>query len=165
MQIFGNTDIAVTPGSSAVIGVTGSFSADMGDIVSLFYNFSVDLDSSVPVTVTIEGTANTTLGPITISNSFLLSQGFQQYSGTDQSPPAPFPLDGTYSATVTFDFGNPTILKNPDGEVQNSLTLSIPQDGLEFQLAPTAVPEPSTFALAAFGLGGLFAAVKRRRLA
>ena len=164
LQIFGNTNIAVTPGGSAVIGVTGTFSANMGDFVSLFYNFSIDLNSSVPVTVTIAGTANTPFGPVSASDSFLLSQGFHQYSGMDQSAAAPIPLSGTYSATMTFDFGNPTTRSHVNGVPPNSLTMSIPQNGVAFQLAPTAVPEPSTLVLAGFGLSGLFVAVKRRRL-
>jgi PEP-CTERM motif-containing protein len=165
LQIFGNTNIAVTPGGQAVIGVTGNFSANMGDFVSLFYNFSIDLNSSVPVTVTIAGTANTAFGPVSASDSFVLGQGFHQYSGMNQSAAAPIPLSGSYSATMTFDFGNPTTLRHVEGLGPNSLSMSIPQNGLAFQLAPTAVPEPSTFALAAFALGGLFVALKRRRLA
>ncbi len=168
VQIFGNTDIVTGEGSSATIGVTGSFSGSTGDIFSFFYNFSVNLNSSVPVQVTLQGTANTQFGPLSVNDTFTLMQGMHDYTGMKETSPAPVGLSGTYSGTITFDFLSPTSQKfaqsKPRG-LANFLTLSIPQNGLDFQVAPTAIPEPSTFALAAFGFSGLLLALKRRRLA
>lgn len=159
VQIFGATDINITPNSSATIGVSGTFSADAGDFFSLLYNFSIDLESNLPVTVTLQGTA----GGFSISDSFTLLSGIHDYSGAKESAPAPFAFSGTYQGTITFDFGSAT-LASLDG-ASDVLTIKIPKDGLDFQLEPTVIPEPSVYALFGLGLGGLLLASLRRRLA
>ncbi len=159
VQILGATDINITPNSSATIGVSGTFSADAGDFFSLLYNFSIDLESSLPVHVTLQGTA----GGFSISDSFMLQQGVHDYSGMKESMPTPFAFSGTYQGTITFDFGSET-LASIDG-TSDVLTIKIPKDGLDFQLEPTVIPEPSVYALFGLGLGGLLLASLRRRLA
>jgi hypothetical protein len=166
LQIFGSTNITVTPDGSATISVSGNYSANAGDMVSYFYNFGINLDSTVPVDFTLQATANTPLGPITVMENGIVMQGNNQYSGMGQSMVAPFSFNGTYTASLTFDFGSQAKAESfVNGSVTNNLFLSIPTDGLQFQLAPNAVPEPSTFAYVGFGLGALLLVARRRRLA
>jgi hypothetical protein len=167
LQIFGSTTILVTPGESATISVTGTFAANTGDLVSFFYNFGINLSSVTPVTFTLQATANTQAGPVMVSDSGVVQPGNHQYSDMGQSPSAPFPLSGTYSASLTFNFGNATSPNKIPGIVggTESLALTIPQGGLDFQLAPNAIPEPSTFASVGLGLGAALLLARRRRLA
>jgi hypothetical protein len=166
LQIFGSTNIIVTPGGSATISVSGNYSANAGDMVSYFYNFGINLDSTVPVDFTLQATANTPLGPLTVTQNGIVMQGNNQYTGMGQSAVAPFSFNGTYTASLTFDFGSQAKAESfVNGSVANNLFLSIPTDGLEFQLAPNAVPEPSVFVYVGLGLGALLLVARRRRLA
>jgi hypothetical protein len=161
VQVFGNTDIAITPGGSAMIGITGTFSAAQGDVFSFFYNFSVNLNSTGPVQVTLQGS----VGPFSINDTFTLSQGLHSYSGMKQTSPSPIALSGNYQGTATFDFTNVTNLYRLEGAATNTMSLSIPQNGLEFQLGPTGIPEPSTYALLVFSLAISILAARRHRFA
>ena len=168
LQIFGATNIAVpNPGSgSATIFISGSFSASAGEMVSFFYDFTINLSSSVPVTFTLQATANTQLGPVQVSDSGVVAPGSHEYTGMGQSNPAPFDVSGTYNGSLTFDFGSATrpgrIISVAGGA--DSLSLSIPQNGLQFQVGPNAIPEPSTYALLFAGVGAILL-ITRRRLA
>lgn len=163
LQIFGATNIAVTPGGSATISVSGTFNANAGDFVSFFYNFGINLSSAVPVNFTLQATASTPLGPITATQSGMVMQGDHQYTGMGQTASAPFGFNGTYTASLTFDFGSPTKPGNYlSGTPPNTMSMSIPTNGLEFQLAPTAVPEPSSFVYLALGLGAALLLARRR---
>ena len=79
----------MTPNGSATISVSGNYSANAGDIVSYFYNFGINLDSPIPVSFTLQATANTPLGPITVSQNGAVLPGDNQYTGMGQSNPAP----------------------------------------------------------------------------
>jgi hypothetical protein len=164
VQMFGNTDIAITPGSGAIIYVQGNVSVEPTDVFSFFYNLGIDLNSSVQVSVTIYAQAFN--GAVSVGDSFVLMQGSHTYSDMGQSLPSQNSASGSYTFALNFTFANPSRpgrILAPDGE--ESLHISIPQDGLEFQVAPSAVPEPSTYALLFSGLGALLLVARRRRLA
>ena len=163
VQIFGNTDIAVTPNGFAEIFVGGTFSADSNDIFSFFYNFTANLNSAGPVEAFLQWSA----GGLTVNDQFTLTQGSHTYSGMAQSLPTPEPFSGNYDFRVTFMFAEATrpgriLAPSGGGEF---LQLSIPQNGLQFQIAPDAIPEPSTYALLVSGLGAVLLIARRRRLA
>ncbi len=165
IQLFGNATIQVTPDSVVYLAIGGTFTADMGDIASLFYNFTVDLNSAIPVTFTLALTATPTsppLPPIELMEEGDILQGSHQYTGMDQSAPAPFALSGTFSGMLIFKFG--AAPPNPDGTT-DTLFLQIPSDSIDFQIAPTAIPEPSSYALLGLGILGLSFVARRRKAA
>ena len=166
LQIFGSTNIAITPGGSATIFISGTFSANSGDMVSFFYDFGINLVGTVPVSFTLQATANTQLGPVQVTSNGVVTQGNHQYTDMGQSPPAPFDVSGTYNGTLTFNFGDnarPGRILAPNGA--SFLELSIPQNGLQFQISPDAIPEPSTYALLFSGLGAVLLIARRPRRA
>ena len=92
--------------------------------------------------------------------------GNHEYFGMNQtsSNPLPIPVSGDYMGTLTSNFGpGATGISTVNGA--EILTLSIPQDGLEFQVGQTAVPEPSTYALLILGLGVAVLTTRRYRVA
>jgi hypothetical protein len=159
-SIFGSTNVAITANSSASIAISGNFTANTGDVFSFFYNFSVDLNSAIPVTFTIQGTAHT-FTDFTAMDTGTLLPGSHSYSGMKQTNPAPFSFSGTFDGSLTFNFG--AAATSADGTPPiDTLFLDIPNNGLLFGASPTAVPEPSTYALISTALG-LFALVSLRR--
>jgi len=55
---------------------------------------------------------------------------------------------------LQFNFSNPV--------AGDTLTVNIPQNSIDLQVAPTAIPEPSTYALLVAGIAGLGYAARRR---
>jgi hypothetical protein len=164
VQIFGSTNIAITPNSSASISISGNFTADPNDFLSIFYAFGINLASNIPVSYTLSGSALN--GTFTTMSSGTVLPGDHQYTGMNQTNanPLPFPVSGDYTGTLTFNFGGAPA--GPFGiNGVDSLTLSIPQNGLEFQVGQTAVPEPSTYALLLLGVGASVLVARRCRVA
>lgn len=168
LRFTGSSDVAPNSSPAPTISVNGKYTATGTDIASVAYNFTVDLTSPSPVTLTIAGQVTGTLfGTQNFSASIVLTPGTQQYSGTFA---APFPFvvtsAGDFSATLTFDFNNATTTLSKSSAADAAQGLNIDIQQLDFQLSPEAVqviPEPSSLAFLGVGIGALVLVGLRRR--
>jgi hypothetical protein len=171
IHAMGDSDVTAAPGGSASISISGNFSLAAGETFSYAYQFTIDLTSTVPVTMTVGGSAMIT-SPITFNPSPImdtqnLQQGTHMYTGNGSvSNPFPFAISGTFQGSVTFDFAASASASaiEPQGAA-NTLHLTIPTNGLLFgaQSQPVQVPEPSTYALLALAFAGVGVCTLRRR--
>jgi len=149
--------------TTVTLSIGGNFSATPEDMASYFYNFSLNLASAAPVTFELRGTVTVggfpfeafTTGPQAIA------QGANDFTGAGSVaiPPLAFqiggnPLNGTFLGELVFSFSAPS--------ADDTLSLDIPGNSIDFQIAPTAIPEPSTYVLLAVGIAALVVRSRRR---
>ena len=94
--------VTVTPGTAQSVSAeaAGNYSANAGDIASVAYSFTADMNVTVPVSYTMSGTATIFGSPQTFSSTGVISPGLRQYVGTAQAPISfPVPSSGLY---ITF---------------------------------------------------------------
>jgi hypothetical protein len=171
IKIFGNATLVqpASPVLAVSLTLSGNFTANgtfggaMNDKVSFAYDFQVDLTSAAPVSYTLEVIAMTAFGNFPFSDADNpLQQGTSFYADQQEFtiPQEAFlfgsPLSGTFTANLTFNFSAPA--------TGDTLTIISPNSIL-FQVAPVAIPEPSTYALLGVGLAGLIFAARRRATA
>lgn len=107
INVEGSATIAPTNGTTAEIGISGTYAAVEGDKFSAAYRFSADLNNATPVPFTITGTA-TVLGiPQTFTATGTIEPGLHVYQGTAEVP-EPFisPAAGDFSATMSLDLSS-----------------------------------------------------------
>ena len=80
VRLFGDSMVAPTAAEPRII-IGGNFSANAGDLFSVIYDFTVDLNSATPVTLTLA--AQTVVAGVHESFSTLvtLNPGLQHYQG------------------------------------------------------------------------------------
>ena len=137
-QVQGSGGAAVIPpaGNVATADVSGTFTANAGDIPSVSYSVTMDSTLAGPVQYTTSADV-TFLGiPQHFSGSGTILPGLHLYHGLWQAPSA-FPLSGagTWSAALTLTF--PTT--GTDGSAGS---ISVTVDQLHIQLANTAATAP-----------------------
>lgn len=173
INVVGDTNVTGAPGDMPKVSISGTFTLEAGETFSYAYQVSVDLNSTVPVTMTIGGSAMITspfmFNPTPIMDSHTLMQGPHTYSGNGSiTNPFGVQISGTFQGSVTFAFAASAAADSiqPQAPGTNMLHLTIPNNGLLFgaQPQPVQVPEPSTYALLITALGGLGLAVTRRKL-
>jgi hypothetical protein len=134
-------DVTVTPDASnvAMVEITGTYSAEMGEIFSVAYKFAADLNTEIPVTFTLSGTVSgVPIPPI----DGTIEPGLHVYEGT-AAMPFPFPghVSGDFSGTLTLNFaasGNQPAVAAP-----GSLDLSVQQIDFKLDVLPATVLPPA----------------------
>ena len=159
VKLFG--DATITQPASTVSTVTlsigGTYNTDpvTPDLFSVSYDFTLTLASAAPVAFTLQGSIEPTtfpfFPPITIASG-TVTQGSNTYTGTF-SAPVPLAGPGTWSGQLVLTFSAPA--------TGDTLTLSIPNNSIDFQLGPTAIPEPSSISLIALGAAALLLLARR----
>jgi len=139
VDVEGGATIAPTNGTTADIAISGTFTADAGDIPSAAYRFSADLNNATGVDFTITGTV-TVLGiPSTFTATGTLSPGLHVYEGTAQAPLSfPVAVTGDFSATLSLDLSSIT-----DSAVAGTVDLTIQQLDLAMEQTPATFNPPS----------------------
>ena len=133
IHLSGGVTVAPTSGNTAMVEVSGTFSADSGDKFSVAYRFAADLNSTGPVDYTLSGEVNGIPIPDITGT---IEPGLHVYEGAAESPTLPLPVAGNFSGTLTLDFTN-TGAAAPSGAIPGTLDLTVQQ--LDFQLSPNPV--------------------------
>ena len=135
IHLSGGVTVAPTSDDTAMVAVSGTFSADSGDKFSVAYRFAADLNATGHVDYTLSGEVNGIPIPDITGT---IEPGIHLYEGTAETPPLPLPIAGNFSGTLTLDFTNIGA-----GALPSTLDLTLQQ--LDFQLSanPVAVIPPS----------------------
>ncbi len=141
------------PGSnSASIDFSGTYAADVGDLISVAYTFSVDSNVTGNTTFEISGSANPSTstdapGGGHFAETGTIMPGEHLYSAA-LPPPGPSKTSGsgTFNLTLTFRFNAPTsqpAQESPSPSSAAAGTINVTIGGVLFQVAPTAATPPA----------------------
>lgn len=141
IDIVGGATITPDASNQAVIGLSGNYSAAVGDMFTAAYSFTVDLNIDTPATYTVAGSAVVLGVPVDFSASGMLLPGLHKYEGTLSAPVSfPVAIAGTYSVMLTLDFGSVT---SPLAAAPGTLALGIQQIDVNLDPFPATVLTPS----------------------
>ena len=139
-HVEGGATITPDASNQVMIQISGTYSANAGDILSIAYSFTADLNSDTPVAYTANGIV-TILGiPVPFDGGGTLMPGLNKYEGESQAPPFFFADSGTFSATVTADFGSTGTLQTV---APGTLALTIQQTDVKIDPTPATLQAPS----------------------
>lgn len=161
VQLIGSATIASDPGSTVTLDFGGNFTADTGDMFSALYDFMFTLGNADPATYAVQAFVMPGGFPFEImvfEDTGTIQPGTSRVSRVVSSE-TPISGSGTYRGVLELNFGSSDAAAAFLEGTPNTLGLDIAE--FDFQLAPTAIPEPSTYALLALGCGAL--AVRARR--
>jgi hypothetical protein len=149
VRLYGDSKVDPVVETPRIL-IGGSFAANAGDVFSVGYNFSVNLNSPDPVALTIDARAVVAGVPQTFSTVLTLNPGMGHYQGQINGIVFGLAASGTWNGRLVFNFAtpaNPGDSDSPDNPNPGGLILQVKR--VDFQL--TAVPEPSSYLF--FGLG------------
>jgi len=139
-HVEGGTTITPDASNQVTAAISGTYSANPGDIFSLAYSFVVDFNSDIPLNYTAEGSATIMGIPVPFHGGGTLMPGLNKYEGEEVAPFAFFFADsGDFSATVTLDFGASGALAPAPG----SLDITIQQIDVKLDPTSATVQAPS----------------------
>ena len=134
IHVIGGATITPDAANQVTIDLSGDYSADVGDLLTAAYSFTADLKFLTPVNYALTVSAVIYGNPVDLTASGTLMPGLHRYEGTLSGPPSfPSATSGTYSVTLTLDFG-PTGVGG--SAIPGTLDLNIQQ--IDLQLEPSA---------------------------
>ena len=134
IHLAGGTTVAPDVDNTAVVAVSGTYSAVAGEKFSAAYKFAVDLNSPTSVNYTLSGSVSGVPIP-DVNGTF--TPGLHVYEGT-AAMPTPFLTDssGDFSGTLTIDFGSTGSQPEATSPLNPTLDLNVQQ--IDFQLSTLA---------------------------
>jgi hypothetical protein len=145
VDVEGGATIAPINGTTAEIAISGTFSANAGDIASIAYRFSADLNNATSVGFTITGTATISGVPQTFVTTGTLEPGLHVYEGTTDNEVAfPVAVTGDFSATMDLDLSSiMATSQSPDAAAAGTIDLTIQQLDIALEQTPATFNPPS----------------------
>ncbi|MEO7724515.1 MAG: PEP-CTERM sorting domain-containing protein [Chthoniobacterales bacterium] len=158
VRLLGDSQVAPAAESPRIL-IGGDFSANAGDLFSVIYDFTVNLATPDPITLTI-GAATIVDGVQQIFNTVLtVTPGVGHYQGQIDGPLFTLATSGLWKGRLFFNFTTADGATNP-----NPGGLLVKLRAVDFQLA--SVPEPSSYVFLGMGIAALgFVALRRRQAA
>jgi hypothetical protein len=138
IHLHGNATVTPAASNVAIVEVSGTYSAMAGEIFSIAYSFSADLNSDTPVTYTLAATiSGVALPPL----AGTIQPGLHVYEGTTETP-FPFAMEnaGDFSGTLTLTFaatGNGAV-----SAASPTLALDVQQIDFELDRLPATITPP-----------------------
>lgn len=141
-KLSGSATIVPPSSNTAMVEVSGTYTANPGDLISAAYSFTIDSNVTRPVSYTVQGSATVLGSPANFNKTDTVLPGLHQYKGTVQLPISfPFPASGTFTSSFALNFGASSAAMATDSTVAaETLVLRIQQ--ADVQLAPTAATIP-----------------------
>ncbi len=158
VHLFGDSQVAPAALAPRIL-IGGGFSANAGDLFSVIYDFTVNLGTPDPITLTI-GAQTIVNGVQQTFNTVLnIAPGVGHYQGQIDGPLFSLATSGLWKGSLLFNFttADGTTNPRPDG-------LLLKVRAVDYQLA--SVPEPSSYVFLGMGIAALaFFALRRRQAA
>lgn len=161
VRLYGDSMVAPAMDPPSIM-IGGNFAADSSDLFSVVYDFTVNLSTPDPITLTIGAQVVVAGVEQTFDTTVVINPGIGHYQGQINGPLFSLATSGTWSGHIFFDLTTPSkaggSTDNPDPG-----NLLIKLRGVDFQLV--AVPEPSSVVSLLLGLALLgFVGLRRRYL-
>ncbi|MBA3650192.1 MAG: hypothetical protein H0W66_01605 [Chthoniobacterales bacterium] len=143
IDITGTTTVMPAEGNTATIAVSGSYSAEVGEIFSVAYKFAADNNTGAPITYTLSGAVSGLPIPALAGT---IEPGLHVYEGTAQQPtPASFPIAGNFlgELTLTFTSASPPPSNAPSVAAPGTLDLTVQQIDFKLDVLPASIQPPA----------------------
>ncbi|MGH7939328.1 MAG: hypothetical protein ACRD5Z_09840 [Bryobacteraceae bacterium] len=135
----GGATISAASSDTASISVSGTYGATAGEMFSLAYSFTVDLNVPGPATYTISAPSGVAVtGSFAVAAQGNLMPGLHRYQGRMMAREFPTNQNGDFTATVTLHFGSATAQPSA-----GTAELNIQQIDFELDTAAATLETPS----------------------